>query len=127
MNFLDMEAIKKKPDFSRIEKVEVPEWDGYVFVREMSSKGRDMFEEMTFSVDMESVDAQGEKAPSVKTTVENTRARYVVFTACDEKGNLIFKPEDSIWLGEKQLVAVERIFNAAKKVNTLDLNLLKKS
>lgn len=110
MQFLTKEAIKALDNTPRTEKVELPEWDGFIYVREMSAKARDAFESSTFVLD---------KKGNVDKNMANYRARFVVLTACDEEGKLVFSPNDAEWLGEKQAATVQKIYDAAQKLNSL--------
>lgn len=110
MLFLTKEAIKALTTKPRVEKVELPEWDGFIFVREMSAKSRDAFEAGTFVFD---------KKGNLDKNMSNYRARFVVLTACDEEGNLVFSPKDAEWLGEKQATTVSKIYDAAQKLNSV--------
>jgi len=110
MKFLTKEAIKAAQVLVRVEKVELPEWDGYIYVREMSAKARDAFESATFTFD--------DKGRLDK-NLSNYRAKFVVLTACDETGKLVFAPEDAEWLGERQASTVQKIFDAAQKLNNV--------
>ncbi|MDX9804004.1 MAG: hypothetical protein RBS96_08345 [Dehalococcoidales bacterium] len=110
MQFLTKEAIKSLAAKPRVEKVELPEWDGFIYVREMSAKARDAFESSTFVFD---------KKGNLDKNMSNYRARFVVLTACDEDGNLVFSPSDAEWLGEKQAATVSKIYDAAQKLNSL--------
>lgn len=82
-------------------KVTVPEWDGEVYVRTMTALERDRFETLLL---------QGKK--------RNFRGLLVVHTAVDEEGNPIFKEEDAELLGQGSVLPVERVFDAAVKVNS---------
>lgn len=110
MQFLTKEAIKSLAAKPRVEKVELPEWDGFIYVREMTAKARDAFESSTFVFD---------KKGNLDKNMSNYRARFVVLTACDEDGNLVFSLSDAEWLGDKQAATVSKIYDAAQKLNSL--------
>lgn len=88
------------------EKVKVPEWGGEVWVRTMSSRERDRFETNYISV-----------GDNKAAQMDNLRARFVVFTVCDKKGRMLFKPEDADKLGEKSAAAMDRLFEVAQRLN----------
>jgi len=110
MQFLTKDAIKSIDVPIRMEKVELPEWDGFIYVREMSAKARDAFENSTFTFDSKG---------RLDKNLSNYRAKFVVLTACDETGKLVFTPEDAEWLGERQAATVQKIFDAAQKLNNV--------
>jgi hypothetical protein len=89
------------------EKVEVPEWGVTVWVRSMSGRDRDMFESQ-----MADLSGKGR-------TMDNFRARMTVFCTVDEKGNRIFKDGDISALGAKSGRALDRIFDAASRLNKM--------
>ena len=110
MKFLTKDDIKSVATLPKMEKVEIPEWDGFVYVREMTSAARDAFEEMTFDLGQDG---------AVQKKMDNYRAKFVVFSACDESGDLIFSRDDVEWLGTKQASAVNKIFQVGSKLNGL--------
>ena len=114
MAFLDRDAIRNMDDNLKVERVEVPEWDGHVFVREISAHAQEVYEEATFDVDP----AEGKVKMK---SMANRRALYVVLCACDENGKAIFDVDDVEWLGQKQLSAVNRIYLKAQEINGVDL------
>ncbi len=87
-----------------VERVEVPEWGGAVFVRTMSGAERDAFELAT--------------APPLG-TFANLRARLVALCACDEGGARLFEDADAARLGELDARALDRVFAAARRLNAL--------
>lgn len=93
----------------QIEKVEVPEWGGYIFVRGMTGAERDLFESSV-------VDIRGS---SQKINMINVRAKMVSLTACDENGNRLFDDADVIELGKKSASALQRIFDTAQRLSGL--------
>jgi hypothetical protein len=86
------------------EKVPVPEWGGDVYVRTMSGTERDHFEQTI---------ADGKKA----TTLTHVRARLAVKTLCDQSGNRLFGDEDADALGKKSGKVLDRLFDAAQRLN----------
>jgi len=109
MQFLTKEAIKAHKAPVKMVKVEIPEWEGYVFVREVTARGRDIFEDSTFEID--------EKGKVRLRSMQSRRALLVVLSTCDENGDFVFDMDDIGWLGEKQYSAVERIYKAAQELN----------
>lgn len=83
----------------KVEPLEVPEWGCTVYLKEMTGAARDRFES-TFQKDR-----------------SNFRARLAALTLCDEQGNLLFTEADVKALGEKSVGALQRVWDAALKVN----------
>lgn len=88
------------------EEVQVPEWGGSVFVREMSGEDRDAWEASLIN----------EKGT---TNLKNIRARLAAFCIVDENGNRIFTDDDIELLGKKSGKALERVTAACQKINKL--------
>lgn len=86
----------------KVEPVDVPEWGGTVYVRVLRGTDRDQFEEWI----------NKEKDRSV-------RCRFLVLTLCDEKGSLLFTPEQVAALGEKSGEVLGRVFDKAWDLNYL--------
>lgn len=94
----------------QIEAVHVPEWGGTVYIRSLNGKGRDAFEGSRVRI------GGGNKVEMVH---DNTRARLVALTLCDEEGVLQFSNEDIELLGEKSASALDRCFNVAERLSGL--------
>lgn len=90
-----------------IEKVDVPEWHGSVFVKGMSGTERDRFEASI-------VEQRGKNA---KVSMENIRAKLAAESICDEDGNRLFSIEDINALGEKSASALQRVFDVAQRLS----------
>ena len=91
-------------DDLRTEEVEVPEWNGSVFVRTLTGTDRDAFEQSV----VQGVD---------KMDLANVRARMAVLCMADEEGKRLFEDSDAKALGAKSSLALGRIFTAAQKLN----------
>ena len=87
-------------DDSKIEAIEVPEWGGTVYVKTLRGTDRDAFEE--------SLSKEKDKP---------FRSRFLVMTLCDDRGSLLFKPEQVSALGEKSSLVLNRVFDAAWAIN----------
>lgn len=98
---LNKEQILQAKD-AKTERVEIPEWGGYVFVRMMSARQRDQFE-----------------AEQVSDPYKDIRARLAVHTVCDEHGEMLFSMQDVEALSQKSAAALDRIFAAAVKLNRI--------
>ena len=90
-----------------LEKVNIKQWKMDVYVRGLSAAERDQFETEMFDV----------VGKDVKMNRKNLRARLVVLTVCDEKGNRIFKDEDLAALGKKSGAALDKLFTLAQKLS----------
>lgn len=87
-------------DDAKIEAVEVPEWGGTVYIKTLRGTDRDAFEE--------SLSKEKDKP---------FRSRFLVMTLCDERGSLLFKPEQVASLGEKSSLVLNRLFDASWAIN----------
>lgn len=97
-------------DDSKKELVEVPEWGGSVYVRNMTAKERDDFDA--------SLRAEAETSPAGnKGEGDNLRARLAAATCCDEAGKLLFTLADVELLGQKSASALNRLFQVALRLN----------
>ena len=88
----------------KIEKVNVPEWSTDVYVRTITARQLDAWQE--------DVKKQRDGKP-------NYQASLLVCCICDENGKLIFDMSDAEKLGEKSASALNRIFSVASKINAL--------
>lgn len=98
---LSRDSILAAKDFET-ETVEVPEWGGSVCVRMMSGRERDRFE-----------------ADQRRDPYRDIRARLAAATLCDEAGALLFTPADIEALAAKSSKALDRVFDAAVRINKL--------
>ncbi len=103
---INAEQILLSTDTQELEKVLVPEWDGHVFVRIMSGSERDRWE----LSQMDLIKSPG---------AVNIRAGLCIMTVCDEKGERLFDDSQAVALGKKSAVALDRIFDVARRVNKL--------
>jgi len=103
---LSKEQINKADDFKTIE-VPVPEWGGSVLVRTISGTERDAFEQTIFDG----------KSQSARLT--NIRARLAALTMVDEKGKRLYEDKEIATLGRKSAKPLDRIYDAAAKLNGL--------
>lgn len=92
------------------EAVDVPEWGGSVLVRTMTGADRDAFE-----TSMITVAADGTRSPDMT----NLRAKLVALTLVDEANNRLFDVADIPRLALKSAAALERVFEAAQRINGL--------
>lgn len=92
----------------KTEIVSVPEWGGDVIVSVMSGEQRDAYESMIMAVD-----AKGKAVQKL----DNLRAKLVACSVVDESGGLIFTAEDVALLGKKSASALQRVYDAAVRIN----------
>ena len=102
---LTRDQILKAKDLTK-EKVEVPEWGGFVYVRVMTGRERDSFE-------------QGLLLGKGKVNLENVRARLCALTVVDETGARLFKDKDVTELGNKSAAALDRVYEVAQRLNRI--------
>jgi hypothetical protein len=98
---LNRDAILAADDLVR-EEIDVPEWGGTVFVRVMTARERDRFEQKWS-----------------ESRYDNIRAFLAVCVVCDEAGLPLFSEKDIDALGRKSAAALDRIFDVASRVNKL--------
>ncbi len=109
---LDRTAILARTDLPR-QEVDVPEWNGKVWIRCMTAGDRDLWEQHIQTLGF-----------------QNIRAKTAVSCVCDENGNLLFTDKDLPALSALHGKALDRIFEAAvllSKVGKADLEDLKKN
>lgn len=85
---------------TKLDKVNVPEWGDDVYIKTLSGTDRDLFED-AYSRDK----------------MKNFRARFLVLTLCDDKGDRLFSDEDVDSLGKKSAVVLNRLFEKAWSLN----------
>jgi hypothetical protein len=103
---LTKEQIQSRPDVIT-ELVPCPEWNGEVLIRNLSGKELDAYEQSNFEV-------RGKK---VEVNVRNARARLVVMCAVDETGRRLFELTDADWLGNKNGLVLDRLYEVAARLS----------
>lgn len=98
-----------RPDELPFEDVEVPEWGGSVRVRVMTGAEKDAWEASIYQM----------KADGATFNQDNFRASLVSRTLSDESGPLDFSPLEILELGNKSSIALDRVFNAARRINRI--------
>lgn len=104
---LTKEQILSADDMQK-EVVSVPEWGGDVWVRAMSASERDKLES-------EQISARRDK----RDELSNIRARVCARCIVDDEGNRMFDESDIEALGQKSAAALDRVFDAAQRLNGL--------
>lgn len=97
--------------------VSVPEWGGTVYVKSMTALQREKYIES-----MRSVVIGPNGTQITKTVLRHANGKLAALTICDAKGNLLFErsPDVIEKLGQKSAKALERVADAASKLNGLD-------
>ena len=108
MELLTREQILGTEDL-QTERVEVPEWNGYVFVRALTGTERDKFEAGM-------VEVRGKRR---SVNLENLRARLLSLVVVDDRGNRLFADKDVVHLGAKSAAALDRLFAVARRLSAL--------
>jgi hypothetical protein len=108
---LNKEQILEASDLKSV-SIEVPEWGGSVLVRTMTGADRDAFE-----ASMVTVNPDGTRTPDMR----NLRAKLVALTMVDEANNRLFDVSDIPRLAMKSSAALERVFEAAQRINGLGI------
>lgn len=94
--------------------VDVPEWGGRVFVRSLSGRERDRFDDLNL------VEVSEGK---LEFNSEDYRARLAAMSICNEGGTLLYdvaNERDIKILADKNGCALERICEKAKEISGLD-------
>jgi len=105
---LTRDEILNAPDI-QVEKVEVPEWGGEIFVKGMTGSERDSFEAGLIT----------NPGKDSKVNFSNLRAKLCALTICDENGKRLFSESDVRDLSKKSATALQRVFTVAQKLSGL--------
>ena len=108
MNLLTREAILDADDLTT-EDHEVPEWGGTVRVKMLTGTERDAFEASVTET----------RGKNVKANLANVRARLVSLCLVDTTGRRLFAREDIPLLGRKSAAALDRVFDACRRLNRI--------
>jgi len=103
------EIIGKK--ILRTERVEIPEWDGAVNVRELTGAERDEVESW---ITRKTVDSE-EQIPVNR--FENVRGKVAAKAIVDDSGLRLFSDDDAETLGQRSAAALDRIFTVALRLS----------
>ena len=114
MDDLTRDKILKADDLP-LERVEVPEWGGVVYMRVLTGKQRDEIEQLA-------TDRKAAKRFECKELI----ARLVAMSLCDKKGKLLFGGhDDAIKLNEKSSAVITRLFRIVQRISKISDNDLK--
>ncbi len=98
----------RKP--AKLVKVQVPAWNGSVFVKELTSEEMDAFEAHIGQMRQKALDDGKEYRP-------NVRGSILAECICDEKGIRLFQPSDAADLGKWVAHELEPVVNECDKIN----------
>jgi len=110
---LTAQAILEADD-SSLEPLEVPEWNGTVYVRAMTSAEKDAYDRL-----MVRIGERGQTAVNAQ-RLDNVRALLAVRVLCDKDGGRLFKDTDAAALGKKSSKALQRVWDVARKLSGFD-------
>jgi len=94
---------------AQIVEVEIPEWGGSVFVRELTGKERDSFE-------LSQLEGRGNNK---RLNLNNMRAKLVAFSTVGADGKRMFNEKDAAELGNLSSKALTRIYKVASDLSGL--------
>jgi hypothetical protein len=97
----------------RIERVEVPEWGGHIYVRTIAGTEREKYIESIREV------VRKGKKQEVNIILAESGAKLLQKTLCDKNGALIFSENDISALGQKSSKALQRCIDASAEINGL--------
>jgi hypothetical protein len=100
-----------------IERVEVKEWGGDVFVRTMTGLERDKWEESVMRFKPRRVN--GKNIQEAEFVMANAKAKMLAKVLSDDNGNSLFSTDDVDRLGKKSAAALDRCFQVAQRLNHL--------
>ncbi len=93
------------------ELVDVPEWEGQVWVQELPASARDDYEQsLTRTI------GSGRNA-TIKTNFKNHKAKFCAQCIVDETGERIFGDADIEQLGKLGSAAINRVFEVGQRLS----------
>jgi len=105
---LDKKAILAASDLG-LKEIQMKEWGGSVYIRQLSGKEREEFEEETTNLD------SSEK----QTDQVNAMAVFCSYIICDDKRNRLFTSEEADQLAEKSFNSLKHVFNEGMLLNSI--------
>lgn len=105
-SILDRDAILARKKL-KAELVEVPEWGGSVYVRELTASERDHWEGALVRLE----------GKTTELTFENARATLAAATIVDAEGNRLFSEADIEELGRLSGKALDRVYGVATRLS----------
>lgn len=111
---LNINDILNVQDYKQ-ERVEVPEWGGYVIIKTMTAEARDAYELSLLKM--------GDDGVVSGRDMSNVRAKLVAACTLGPDGKIMFKNADHVKaLGAKNSKAVDRIYEACQELNKISDN-----
>ena len=104
---LDASAILAADDLTR-ERVDCPEWGGFVYVSTLTGEGRDAYE---LSVMVREPDG------TFRQDLDNMRAKLVAACCVDDDGKRLFTAGQVAQLGKKSAAVINRLYQVAARLN----------
>lgn len=102
------QIFSKAPEFAR-ERVEVPQWGGHVYVKQITARAIESWQDWLGDQD------------DTKAVKHSFRVKLILLCVCDEDGRLIFTNEaDLAVLSDVQNAVVELLWLACRRVNRMD-------
>lgn len=92
-------------DDIEVERVDIPEWNGFVYVRGMTGRERDAWEVLASQIETGQA--------------KNIRATLAAYCVCDEHGTRLFNDSQIADLGSKNGRALDRLMPVIKRVNAI--------
>lgn len=93
-------------DDMKFEIIQIPEWGFAIRIRSMTGEERDAFES--------SIAGEGKKM-----NTQNIRAKLVMLTVVNAKGERIFNKDQIDQLGKKSAAALNRVYEASAKLSAI--------
>jgi len=114
MAMLNREALLKKEELKR-EKVDLGNGE-FVYVRQMTGREKDQFDQSL----VEEVKDERGNVVDYQRSLKDFRAKLAVNTICDDKGEIILKPEDYQKLSKHMSASrLEKIIEVAQRLNSV--------
>jgi hypothetical protein len=115
MEILNRNQILEVSDVKIVGPIEVPEWNGIVFLRSLSCADMESIsKEATKSIQL---DAKGRPVGKVETS--GFRSRLLARSLCDAQGQRLLEDADADELGKRSSVVIGRLFDQASDLNGL--------
>ena len=106
---LTADQIRNVKDLKR-EKVNVPEWGGFLWVRVMSGTDRDSYEQLLANP----------RTAELRDKIPDLRAEFCWRVICNDDNELLFNVKDVRMLGNKSHEALDRVFVQGKVLNKFE-------
>lgn len=89
------------------QEIQIPEWEGSVWVRSLTVGERDQ------------IDADFNTSRNKGKTPENLRSRMLIRGCCDADGKPLFSESDVVEVNKLPATILEKIFDAILKINRI--------